>query len=139
MQKFKQARFCDSHFPALQIVCSFHSEFSSAPCDISLTCDWLLWLSWLWNYDTQSKSALFACYGSWSRGVTLRKFQIHPFLVLSLQLSEGTCFLPTEVEPVNTPDGPITPVPDGIRPVMRKHRIEVLLLYIYTSEVKKLL
>ncbi|XP_020629755.1 otoferlin-like isoform X2 [Orbicella faveolata] len=43
-----------------------------------------------------------------------------------LQLSEGTCFLPTENEPVNTPDGPITPVPDGIRPVMRKHRIEVL-------------
>lgn len=70
-------------------------------------------------------------------GVTLRKFQIHPFLLLSLQLSEGTCFLPTEVEPVNTPDGPITPVPDGIRPVMRKHRIEVLLLYIYTSESKK--
>lgn len=69
--------------------------------------------------------------------MTLRKFQIHPFLVLSLQLSEGTCFLPTEVEPVNTPDGPITPVPDGIRPVMRKHRIEVLLLYIYTSESKK--
>ena len=23
-------------------MCSFHSEFSSAPCDISLTCDWLL-------------------------------------------------------------------------------------------------
>ena len=42
-----------------------------------------------------------------------------------LQLSEGTCFLPTENEPVNTPDGPITPVPIGIRPVMRKHRIEV--------------
>ena len=48
--------------------------------------------------------------------------------VLSLQLSEGTCFLPVESEPVNTPDGPITPVPDGIRPVMRKHRIEVLIL-----------
>lgn len=44
----------------------------------------------------------------------------------SFQLSEGTCFLPTEVEPVNTPDGPITPVPVGIRPVMRKHRIEVM-------------
>ncbi|XP_068680920.1 otoferlin-like isoform X4 [Montipora foliosa] len=43
-----------------------------------------------------------------------------------LQLSEATCFLPAEVEPVNTPDGPITPVPVGIRPVMRKHRIEVL-------------
>ncbi|XP_067033730.1 otoferlin-like isoform X2 [Acropora muricata] len=43
-----------------------------------------------------------------------------------LQLSEGACFLPSEVEPVNTPDGPITPVPVGIRPVMRKHRIEVL-------------
>lgn len=34
--------------------------------------------------------------------------------------------MPTEVEPVNTPDGPITPVPVGIRPVMRKHRIEVM-------------
>ena len=42
------------------------------------------------------------------------------------QLSDGMCFLPSEVEPINTPDGPITPVPVGIRPVMRKHRIEVL-------------
>ena len=56
--------------------------------------------------------------------------------VLYLQLSEGTCFLPTENEPVNTPDGPITPVPIGIRPVMRKHRIEVhteLFLAIYQT------
>ncbi|KAK3744957.1 hypothetical protein QZH41_000287 [Actinostola sp. cb2023] len=43
-----------------------------------------------------------------------------------LQVTSGTCFLPNEIEPVNTPDGPITPVPVGIRPVMKKHRIEVL-------------
>ena len=33
--------------------------------------------------------------------------------------------MPKEEEPVNTQDGPIIPVPDGIRPVMKKHRIEV--------------
>ncbi|XP_065062327.1 otoferlin-like isoform X2 [Rhopilema esculentum] len=41
-------------------------------------------------------------------------------------VDEGKCFLPKEEEPVNTQDGPIIPVPDGIRPVMKKHRIEVL-------------
>ena len=38
---------------------------------------------------------------------------------------DGTTHMPPEVEPVNTSDGPICPVPEGIRPVMKKHRIEV--------------
>lgn len=46
-------------------------------------------------------------------------------LLSCVQVTGGTCFLPAEIEPVNTPDGPITPVPVGIRPVMTKHRIEV--------------
>ncbi|CAB4005702.1 otoferlin-like isoform X4 [Paramuricea clavata] len=43
-----------------------------------------------------------------------------------LQVTDGTTHMPPEVEPVNTSDGPICPVPEGIRPVMKKHRIEVL-------------
>jgi len=35
--------------------------------------------------------------------------------------------LPKEVEPIASPDGKILPVPDGIRPIMKKHRIEVFL------------
>lgn len=41
-------------------------------------------------------------------------------------VDEGKCFLPDEVEPIDSPDGKILPVPDGIRPIMKKHRIEVL-------------
>ncbi|XP_047135991.1 otoferlin isoform X1 [Hydra vulgaris] len=41
-------------------------------------------------------------------------------------VEEGKCFLPDEVEPIDSLDGKILPVPDGIRPVMKKHRIEVL-------------
>ncbi|XP_066930260.1 otoferlin-like isoform X4 [Clytia hemisphaerica] len=41
-------------------------------------------------------------------------------------VEEGKCFLPEEVEPIDSPDGKILPVPDGIRPIMKKHRIEVL-------------
>ena len=44
-------------------------------------------------------------------------------------VEEGKCFLPKEEEPVNTQDGPIIPVPDGIRPVMKKHRIEVKYIF----------
>jgi hypothetical protein len=44
---------------------------------------------------------------------------------LFLQVTDGTTLMPPEVEPVNTSDGPICPVPEGIRPVMKKHRIEV--------------
>lgn len=40
-------------------------------------------------------------------------------------VDEGKCFLPDEVEPIDSPDGKILPVPDGIRPIMKKHRIEV--------------
>ena len=40
-------------------------------------------------------------------------------------MTDGTTYMPPEVEPVNTSDGPICPVPEGIRPVMKKHRIEV--------------
>ena len=47
-------------------------------------------------------------------------------IFLSQVVDTGKCFLPDEVEPVNTPDGPIVPVPDGIRPIMKKHRIEVM-------------
>ncbi|XP_048582007.1 otoferlin isoform X3 [Nematostella vectensis] len=59
------------------------------------------------------------CRGEENAGEMLAAFEL-------LQVTSGTCFLPSEVEPVNTPDGPITPVPVGIRPVMKKHRIEVL-------------
>ena len=41
-------------------------------------------------------------------------------------VEEGKCFLPEEVEPIDSPDGKILPVPDGIRPIMKKHRIEVI-------------
>ncbi|KXJ13200.1 Otoferlin [Exaiptasia diaphana] len=59
------------------------------------------------------------CRGEENAGELLAAFEL-------LQVTGGTCFLPPEIEPVNTPDGPITPVPVGIRPVMKKHRIEVL-------------
>ncbi|XP_046858767.1 otoferlin-like [Xenia sp. Carnegie-2017] len=35
-------------------------------------------------------------------------------------------FMPPKIEPVDTLDGPVCRVPEGIRPVMKKHRIEVL-------------
>ena len=44
-------------------------------------------------------------------------------------VDEGKCFLPDEVEPIDSPDGKILPVPDGIRPIMKKHRIEVSTLW----------
>ncbi|XP_031569345.1 otoferlin-like [Actinia tenebrosa] len=59
------------------------------------------------------------CRGEENAGELLAAFEL-------LQVTGGTCFLPAEIEPINTPDGPITPVPVGIRPVMKKHRIEVL-------------
>ena len=60
------------------------------------------------------------------------KFRFPPFIISRISIpcyfqvvDEGKCFLPEEVEAIDSPDGKILPVPDGIRPVMRKHRIEV--------------
>ena len=45
--------------------------------------------------------------------------------IIMFQVTDSTTYMPPEVEPVNTSDGPICAVPEGIRPVMKKHRIEV--------------